>query len=200
MDTGAYPSDAVKKFLEPMVLMKLSTETTKEGARLAKLFELTSWPTILILLPSGEVLRRLGAMEVPDQFLAGCISEYWNAWMAAEGAAPQDKKKIAENMFLLATWFPQTDQGKHATGERKRYEADPEWKARWDELAKETERRNLWAKADARVKLKRKKEEISEPLKALVENHAGSKEAGDAAALAKKLGLKLDAPAGGPKK
>lgn len=200
MDTGAYPSDAVKKFLEPMVLMKVSTETTKEGGRLSQTFALTSWPTILILLPNGEILRRLGAMEVPDQFLAGCISEYWNAWMGAEGAAPQDKKKIAENMFILATWFPQTDQGKHAIGEKKRYESDPEWKTRWDELAKETERKNLWARADARVKLKRKKEEIAEPLKALVVNHAGTKEATDAAALAKKLGLKLDAPAGEGKK
>ncbi|MBI2920966.1 MAG: hypothetical protein HYY18_07765 [Planctomycetes bacterium] len=200
MDTGAYPSDVVKKFLEPIVHMKVNTAAGKDGARLAKLFEVDAWPTLVMILPNGDVLKRIeGGLESPEQFTGGWTGDFWNEYAGAENAAPQDKKKIAENLFILVTWFPHSEYGQKAAESKKRYENDADFKARWEELAKETERKNLWAKADARMKLKKKKDEIVEPLKALVEMHAGSKEATDAAALLKKMGVKLEPPADAPK-
>lgn len=200
MDTGAYPSDVVKKFLEPIVHMKVNTAAGKDGAKLAKLFEVHAWPTLVMIMPSGEVLKRIeGGLESPDQFTGGWTGDFWNDYVNAENATPPDKKKIAENLFVLATWFPHSDYGKKAQENKKRYENDADFKSRWEELEQETERKNLWAKADARLKLKMKKDEIVEPLKSLVEKHAGTKEGKDAAALLKKMGVKLDPPADAPK-
>jgi hypothetical protein len=196
MVENSYPADTVKKFLEPIVPMKLNTQVGTEGPKIAKEFDVRALPTLVMITPNGETLKRIeGGLETPDQFTGAWTVDLWNLYVGCQNATPQDKKGMAKNLFPLATWFPQSEHGKKALEIAKENEKDPDFKSTWDELAAQTERQNLWAKADAQMKLRRKKDEIVATLKTIVEKHPDSKEATDSKALLKKMGVKLEEPA-----
>ncbi len=69
MDAASYPSDAVKKFLEPMVVMKINPEMGKDLKKIADSFEVNSYPRLIFLTPKGEALITIkGGLETPEDF------------------------------------------------------------------------------------------------------------------------------------
>ncbi|MCE9582543.1 MAG: thioredoxin family protein [Planctomycetes bacterium] len=197
MDKNSFPADSVKKFLEPILVMKVDCNAGKDSVKLAKDFAVNAYPTLVMIKPNGETLKRIeGGLETPDQFTTSWTNEFWNAYVNAQNAKPQDGKAMATNLAVLVTWFPASEMGKRAVDAVKQSEGNPDFKAAWDEITKTTERENLSAKADAQTKLGKKKEAI-ETYKVLAMNHAGTKEGDAAAALLKKAGIKLDPPAAG---
>lgn len=193
MDTGAYPDDSVKKFCEPLVLMHVNGGGGKDAARLVKDFKVNAWPTLVMLKPSGEVLKRVeGGLETPDAFTGKWTGDVWNAYVNAQNAKPQEGKAMAENLFLLVTWYSHSEWGKKAVDAAKQAEGNPDFKAAWDDLKKKHELENWPLKADAQLKLGKKNDAI-ETYKLIATTYPDEKQGKDAAAMLKKLGVKMDA-------
>lgn len=200
MDKNSFPAESVKKFLEPILVMKVDCNAGKESVKLAREFTVNAYPTLVMIKPNGETLKRIeGGLETPEQFTSSWTNEFWNAYVNAQNAKPQDAKAMATNLAALTTWFPATDMGKRAADAATQAKSNPDFKAAWDETIATLERENLNAKADAQMKLGKRKEAV-ESYKALATAHAGTKEGDAAAALLKKMGVKLDAPAAGDQK
>lgn len=201
MDTGAYPADSVKKFCEPFVLMHVDKGGGKDAAKMVKEFEVKALPTLIMLKPNGEILKKIeGGLETPDAFTGNWTTDLWNAYVNAQNAKPQDGKAMAEGLFPLTAWYAHSEWGKKAADAAKQAEANPDFKTRWAELKKQHELENWPVKAEAQLKLNKKKEAI-ETYKLIATTYPDEKQGKDAAAILKKMGVKMDAPAdGGDKK
>ena len=198
MDTGTYPAESVKTFCKALVVMHVNRDGGKDCAKLVKDFDVHAYPTLLMIQPNGEVLKRIeGGLEKPDDFIGAWTNDFWNNYANASNAKPQDAKAMAENLYPIVTWFPDTKAGKQAADAVKQESGNPEFKKLFEELKKKGERENLAAKADAQMRMAKKKDAI-ETYKKLVTDFPDDKEGKDAAATLKKLGVKLDAPAAGP--
>ncbi|MEK7470283.1 MAG: hypothetical protein AAB074_23175 [Planctomycetota bacterium] len=194
MDTVTYPSDMVKKFLEPLVVMYVNPTAGKENQKLGAQFNVDSYPRMVVVTPKGETLIEIkGGLTSPEDFVGGLVNDWWNNYVNAQNAKPQDVPVIAKNIWLLMTWFPHSDAASKAAETKKQFDSNEEFKATWEPLQKAHEREMLDAKADAQLKLGKKKEAI-ETWKALLTGYEGSKEAENAAKMLKKLGVKLDPP------
>ncbi len=194
MDAESYPLDDVKKFLEPMVVMKINPNGGKENKKLAEQFEVNSYPRLIMLKPNGEQLHVVkGGLKGKDQFIGGWTTHFWNAYVGASNAKPQDGKVAAQNLFPLVTWFAHSPMGAQAKDAVKQMEGNPDFKTEWEALTKKNEFDTLVAKAPALMKLG-KKDDAKAAYKALATDYPDTKEGKDAAAMCKKLGVKLDAP------
>ncbi|KAF0243911.1 MAG: hypothetical protein FD180_2992 [Planctomycetota bacterium] len=194
MDTVTYPSDLVKKFLEPLVVMYVNPTAGKENQKLGAQFDVNSYPRLVVVTPKGDTLIEIkGGLTSPEDFVGGLVNGWWNLYVDAQNAKPQNVPVMAKNVWLLTTWFPHCEAGRKAAETKKQFESNAEFKAVWEPLQKAHECEMLAAKADAELKLGKKKEAI-ETYKALLAGHEGTKEAENAAKTLKKLGVKLDAP------
>jgi thioredoxin-related protein len=183
----------VKKFLNTMVTLKLNAEVPKENAKIKEKFEVTGFPRLLAVTPKGDVVGVIGGYVPPADFESNMTSENWNRYVNAANAQPQDMKVMAENLFVLATWFPESKYGLEARDIAAKNEGNPDFKAKWDEMAANTARESLYAKADALLKMG-KKNDAKEAYKELAEKHAGTKEGDEAVKMCSKLGVKLGTP------
>ncbi|MBI2923249.1 MAG: hypothetical protein HYY18_19510 [Planctomycetes bacterium] len=187
MDTDTYPREDVQKFLAGMVCIKVNPGKGKEMKKVYDSFGIRSVPTLMLIDPAGKELARSNGKPPPDQFVAAFVNPAWNAMVDAEKAS--DAKKMAENAFLLGTWFSDTDGGRRAVEIVSRNESNAEFKTAYDGLKSAHERASLLARGNWELKTGKKKEAI-ETLKGLVSSHPDSKEAGEAKATLKKLGVK----------
>ncbi|MCC6737590.1 MAG: hypothetical protein IT452_00980 [Planctomycetia bacterium] len=184
----------MKNFCKNLVVMHVNRDGGKESATLVKDFKVNAYPTLLMIKPNGEVLQRVeGGLEKPEHFLGKWVNEFWNKYADAANAKPQDAKAMAENLCPLLAWYPDTEMGKRAADALKQASQNPDFRTIYDGLAKKGERENLWAKADAQMKLGKKKE-ATETYRKLATDFPDDKEGKDAAAILKKMGVKLDAP------
>lgn len=195
MDTATYPAESVKTFCKALVVMHVNRDGGKECAKLVKDFNVHAYPTLLMIKPNGEVLKRVeGGLEKPDDFLGTWTNDFWNKYVEGANAKPQDAKVMAENLYAIVTWFPDSQSGKQAADAVKQANANPDFKKLFEELTRKGDRENLAAKADAQMKMAKKKDAI-ETYKKLATDFADDKEGKDAAAMLKKMNVKLDAPA-----
>lgn len=199
MDTDAYPREDVKKLLGAMVVMKINPETSKEGKKVADSFDVNSYPRLIILTPKGDKLKEIKGSPQPDGWEGSLTTEYWNAMVEAQNAKPQDFKGMARNIATLVMWYPETSKGKEAAKLVEQYKGQADFTAEYKSQMARYERENMAAKADAQLKLGKKKDAI-ETWKALRAAHPGTPEAEEAEKQLKKAGVKLDAPAEEPKK
>ena len=199
MDTEAYPREDVKKLLGAMVVMKINPELSKENRKIADSFSVNSYPRLIVLTPKGEKIEEIKGSPQPDSWEGSFTTDYWNAYVGAQNAKPQDMKEMAKNLATLSMWYPETERGKEAAKiaeqHKENAEFTDEYKARMTAHALEM----LVAKADAQLKLGKKKEAI-ESWKAVRSGYAGTPQATEAEKQLKKLGVKLDPPAEQPKK
>jgi hypothetical protein len=200
MDTGTYPAESVKTFCKQLVVMHVNRDGGKECAKLVKEFDVHAYPTLLMIKPNGEILKKVeGGLEKPEDFLGKWTNDGWNAWTDALNAKPPDLKAAAKAMFDVIAWYPDSDGAKEATRQKDRVKDDATFKAEWDSLQKAHDLMLLTAKADAQMKMAKKKEAI-ETYKKLATAFPEEKEGKNAAALLKKMGVKLDAPPPAEKK
>ena len=193
MDADTYPREDVKKFLGSMILMKINPEAGKEQRKVADQFDVNSYPRLIVLTPKGEILEEIKGRPEPDAFERSYTTDRWNEFVGAQDAKPRDHVKMAKNLFTIATWYPQTEHGKKAAESAKTNMSSPEFKAAWDELQTTHDRESTSLKADAQLKLGKKKEAI-ETYKDVATRFPGTKEGDAAAAALKKLGVKLAPP------
>lgn len=194
MDADTYPREDVKKFLGAMIVMKINPEAGKEQRKVADQFDVNSYPRLIVMTPKGEILEEVKGSPKADAFERRFTVGRWNEYVAGQDAKPPDHAKMAKNLFTLATWYPQTEYGVKAAETAKAHMSTPEFKTAWDELQTTHDRESTSLKADAQLKLGKKKEAI-ETYKDVATRFPGTKEGDAAAAALKKLGVKL-APAG----
>lgn len=184
----------MKKLLGPMVVVKFNYEVQKDGKALKEKFGVKGPPKLYAVTPQGVVVGDIGGYVPPESFEGNLTSEAWNKYVGAQNENPQNQKAMAENLFLLATWFPQSAKGAEALELRKKFEANAEFKAKWDELQAKNDKEVLVLKAPALLKLGRK-DDAKTAYREIYDKYPGTPEADEAAKALKKLGVKLDAPA-----
>ncbi len=199
MDTDAYPREDVKKLLGAMIVMKINPETSKEGKKVAESFDVNSFPRLIFLTPKGDKLKEIKGSPQPDGWEGSLTTEFWNAMVEAQNAKPQDWKGMARNVAMLVKWYPETSKGKEAVKLVEQYKDQADFTAEYKAQMTTHNREMLAAKADAQLKLGKKKDAIV-TWKALLEAHPGTPEADEAAKQLKKAGVKIEAPAETPKK
>lgn len=195
MDAATYPADSVKKFLGGMVVMKINPEAGKDTKKIADQFDVNSYPRLIMLSPKGEAVQTVkGGLETPDEFLGEWGSDAWNEYVEGNNAKPQDVKKMAHGLFTVVAWFPDGPNGAKAKDAKDKLKDDAAFKTEWDALQKTHDREILAAKADAQIKLGKKKD-ATETYKKLATDFPDDKEGKDAAAALKKMGVKVEPPA-----
>jgi hypothetical protein len=199
MDTEAYPREDVKKLLGTMLVIKINPELNKENKKIADSFQANSYPRLIILTPKGEKLEEIKGSPQPDDWEGSLTTDTWNAYVGAQNAKPQDMKEMAKNLAKLEMWYPETAKAKEAVKLAERYKDNAEFTGEWKARMDAHELEQMAAKADAQIKLGKKKEAI-ETWKALLAAHPGTPEAAEAEKQLKKAGVKLDPPTDQPKK
>lgn len=192
MDTEAYPREDVKKFFAPMIMLKHNPELGKVEKAVADKYSVNSFPRLIVITPTGEVIKEIKGSPQPHSYEASFTNDYWNKYVGGQDS--NDMKTMATNLWMLVTWYPESKYGKEAQTVMKRHEADAVFKSTWDELQKNHVRGMLAAKADAQLKLNKKKE-ATESYKQLATDHPGTKEGDEALKVLKKLGVKFEDPA-----
>lgn len=192
MDTDTYPREDVQKFLAGMICVKVNPGKGKDAKKVYDSFQIRSVPTLMLIDPAGKEVAKSSGKPPPAQFVDAFVNPAWNAMVAAEKAG--SPKAMAENAFLLGTWFAATEGGKRAEEIVSRNTANAEFKSALDELKTTHARVSSLARGNWELKQGKKKESI-ETLKGLVEAYPDSKEATEAKATLKKLGVKPEAPA-----
>src|SRR5436190_14545872 len=154
MDTGTYPAESVKTFCKSLVVMHVNRDGGKDCAKLVKDFDVHAYPTLLMLKPNGEILKKVeGGLEKPEDFLGTWTNDNWNAWGAALKAQPPDMKAAAKAIFEVVAWFPDSEAAKEAKRQRDSVKEDAAFKAEWEALQRSQDRMMLSTKADAQMKL-----------------------------------------------
>lgn len=192
MDTDTYPREEVRKVLAGMVCVKVNPGKGKDQKKVFDDFGIRAVPTLLLIDPTGATVAESKGKPQPGQFIASFVNVAWNAVVDAEKAG--DVRKAAGNAHYLETWWPETEAAGRAKEISARLGSNEEFKAARAELKAALDRAIALGKANWELKQSRKKEAI-ESFKAVVAGWPDSKEAGEAKAALKKLGVKLDPPA-----
>lgn len=193
MDTEAYPREDVKKLLGAMIVIKINPETSKEGKKVAEDFDVHSFPRLIILTPKGDKLKEIKGSPKPEGYEGSFTGELWNAYVGFQDAKPQDVKGMASSLAKLVMWYPDTKYGKEAARIKEQYKDKADFTEQWNKDMAQHELELQALKADAQLKLGKKKEAI-ETWKALRAAHPDTPECAEAEKQLKKLNVKLDAP------
>lgn len=191
METDTWPKDEVKKWLADKVCVRVNPRKGNDQKKRMDDFGVKTVPTMILISPEGKELSRAGGKPPPDQFNAYFGNQRWNDMVDAE--KKQDWKAAAGHAFVLTTWFPGAEAAKRAEGIIAAHGEDADFKTALEAAKTANARAVLLAKANMLLQDKKKKNETIDAFKAVVDAYPDSKEAEEAKAALKKLGVKPDA-------
>jgi len=192
METDTFPREDVQKFLSGMVCVKVNPGKGKDQKKIYDSFGVTGVPTLLLLDPTGKEIARSGGKPPPAQFVGAFVNPFWNKLVESEKAV--DAKGMAENVFMLTTWFPGTEAFTRAEEMAKRNDSNAAFKTALDDLRNAHQRSTLLARGNWELR-NGKKKEATATYQELLAAQPDCKEAEEARKTLKKLGVKLDEPA-----